>query len=383
MKFAKIIFFVVVIALLICCCAKEPEQKAVLGKYILAGGNHHSIAALTPDTVRAWGYNLFGQMGNQEIVNCQYQPVTVNYLTGVYEVASGDFHNLALLNSGEVMAWGHNIYGQLGLGYKCESVTLPEKVPALSGIVNLDAGGYRNAAVDSLGRVYSWGSSYPGDGTMTRNIDPALLSGIGKVKQVSVGGDSFTLLLMEDGRVMSWGRNFYGTLGLGSSGDGTNQTSPQYIPGLENVTQVAAGITHSLALLKDGTVMAWGYGGHGNLGNGSRKDSPVPVKVKNLRGVVQIAAGGSSLALLESGLVKAWGIYPGDGTGKSCDTPKFVNEIDDAVAIACGMAHCLVKLGDGRVLAWGWNYKGQLGEQQGRGEYVHSPVEVKGGGRKD
>jgi alpha-tubulin suppressor-like RCC1 family protein len=378
-KISSSITIIACIFLLIVGCAKDKKEKRMLdirSRYVPAGGNHHSIAIMSPDTIKAWGYNRFGQLGDNRIVDSEASPVTIHNLTDIYEVACGSFHSIALMKNGEVMAWGHNTYGQLGLGEKGEAVSVPQKVPGIKDIVDVDAGGNRCAAVDKYGNVFTWGLGFPGDGTRDNVIAPTQLHGIEHIKHVSVGGDAFTLLLLEDGRVMAWGRNYYGTLGIGTSGDNTEKFEPVLIPGLENVVQISAGITSSLALLADSTVVAWGFGGHGNLGHGSKENSYVPVKVKNIRNVVQVSAGSTCLALLDDGRVMAWGKFPGNGSQHGSDVPVVVPDIDDAVAIATGMSHCLVKLRDGTILSWGWNLYGQCGE--GERDYIYSPVRIEG-----
>ena len=77
---------------------------------------------------------------------------------------------------------------------------------------------------------------------------------------------------------------------------------------LENIIEVAAGSNHNLALAKDGTVWSWGYGPHGELGNGKTSNSSLPVKVIGVSDVVSIAAGYyNSFAVRKDGTVWSWG----------------------------------------------------------------------------
>src|SRR5206468_2309569 len=83
---------------------------------------------------------------------------------------------------------------------------------------------------------------------------------------------------------------------------------PVPVSGLSNVVAISAGNDHSLALLGDGTVMAWGLNNDGQLGDGTTTNRRVPVAVSELSGVVAISGGGfHSMALLGDGTVKAWG----------------------------------------------------------------------------
>ncbi len=178
-------------------------------------------------------------------------------------------------------------------------------------------------------------------------------------------------------KAAGYGENNYGQLGNGTT---TNSAEPVPVSSISEVVAVAAGGSHSLALLKSGHVMAWGNGGSGALGNGKTENSSVPVEVRELSEVTAIAAGGAfSLALLKSGKVMAWGENAygqlGNGTTTNSDVPVEVKELSEVVGIAAGAHHALAVLKSGKAMAWGYNYSGQLGT----GEKTNSdvPVEVK------
>ena len=177
-----------------------------------------------------------------------------------------------------------------------------------------------------------------------------------------------TLILKSDGTVWSWGLNDYGQLGDGSL---TDQSSPTQVIGLSGATiaSVAAGGYHSLALKSDGTVLAWGENGDGQLGDGSpswsRGIGPVPVK--NLTGVVALAAGyWHSLALKSDGTVWTWGTNGkgqlGDGTTNAQSVPVQVSGLTGVIAIAAGTDFNLALKSDGTVWGWGADNQGQLGD---------------------
>ena len=119
------------------------------------------------------------------------------------------------------------------------------------------------------------------------------------------------MALLSNGTVMAWGYGAFGQLGDGSEGFEASSDVPVAVNGLSEVTAVAAGYNHSFALLRDGTVMAWGYNEFGDLGNGTSEERayPTPAPVSGLREVTAIAAGlgGVTTALLKNGSVMDWG----------------------------------------------------------------------------
>ena len=140
---------------------------------------------------------------------------------------------------------------------------------------------------------------------------------MGVASPMVAAGAGHTIALRYDGTVWAWGYNGNGELGQGNT---TSVYSPVQVKSadgnsyLTDIIEIAAGSNHNLALAKDGTVWSWGYNYHGQLGNGTKANSSLPVKVKigdgsvDLTGVVSIAAGYySSFAVRKDGTVWAWG----------------------------------------------------------------------------
>jgi alpha-tubulin suppressor-like RCC1 family protein len=182
------------------------------------------------------------------------------------------------------------------------------------------------------------------------------------------------------GTAYGWGENESGQTGNGTPGP--DVLTPAPVVGLSDVTQVAGGEDHGLALLSDGTVRAWGGNASGQLGNGTTTDSPTPVAVSGLSGVVAVAAGGeNSLALLANGTVVAWGDNAygelGDGATTGPDTcgtsacsrvPVPVPGLSNVVAISASEYYNVALLSNGTVMTWGYNYYGEVGDGAGTQE---------------
>ena len=171
------------------------------------------------------------------------------------------------------------------------------------------------------------------------------VKGLSGVTAISAGGRD-GLALLSNGTVMAWGSNTVGELGNGSTVADSDVPVP--VRGLTGVKAVSAGGFHGMALLSNGKVKAWGYNHDGELGNGTNTDSNVPVAVTGLTGVKAISAGGdNSLALLPNTKVMAWGDnlegQLGNGTNTSTNLPVAVKGLSGVKAISAGFEHGLAR----------------------------------------
>ncbi|MBI4930638.1 MAG: PKD domain-containing protein [Bacteroidetes bacterium] len=204
--------------------------------------------------------------------------------------------------------------------------------------------------------------------------------------QKIAAGDVHSMKLCSDGTVMAWGYNGSGQLGDGTT---TNSNIPVQVSGLTGITSIETGFQQSLALKNNGTVWAWGWNAYGQLGDGTTTDRTTPVQVIGLTGISFIAsavapavAGGGyhSMALKNDGTVWAWG-YNGDGAlgdGTNTDrlTPVQVSGLTGIIAISTEAYHSLALKNDGTVWAWGRNTYGALGD--GTTTNSNIPVQVSG-----
>jgi alpha-tubulin suppressor-like RCC1 family protein len=317
-------------------------------KQIATGGNH-ALALHFDGTVVAWGFNTHGQLGNGQISSIyQADPEFVKGLDGagvlrnIIHIDAGENHSVAITRQGDVLAWGDNNSGQVGVAGGGD-ITSPTKVRGRAGapslkvfrVKTLSAGSNHNLALLKDGRVLAWGDNEAGqlgDGTRTDRDRPVFVRGrlsqrpLTGVKAVTAGDlHSVALLGPNQHRgVLAWGRNVSGELGRG------NNTFFELTPGLvlapgrrgflQDVTVIDAGRNHTLALQKPdaGTggagarVVGWGSGLDGQLGNGQTESrNPVPVVTalgSRANSVIRLAAaGGHSVALHGTGRVLAWG----------------------------------------------------------------------------
>ena len=281
-------------------------------------------------------------------------------------IATG-YHSLLVKNDGTLWAWGYNYYGQIGDGTSGSSNNKTAPVKVLDNVAQVAAGDYHSLAVKSDGSLWAWGYNYNGqigDGTSgSSNNKTAPVKVLDNVAQVAAGG-SHTLAIKTDGTLWAWGYNYYGQIGDGTSGSSTNKTSPVKI--MDNVAQVAAGDSHTLAVKTDGSVWAWGNNNSGQLGDGTSASKTTPVKIMD-GGVEKVAAGSSnSYFLMTDGRLLACGNndYVGQlQTGTTWAVFNPVEIMQDVAQVAAKNNNAICIKTDGRVMAWGDNrYRQLLGE---------------------
>jgi alpha-tubulin suppressor-like RCC1 family protein len=324
-----------------------------------------------------WGNNASGELADGTTTSPRLTPVPMTGLAEATAMSVGFVHGLAVVG-GSVLSWGHNRSGQLGDGTTVDHAT-PAPVAGLSGVAEVAAGDAFSLATLTNGTVLAWGNNRSGelgDGSApTDQHTPVQVAGLGAGSGVVAvaAGESHALALLADGTVLAWGHNASGELGDGSAP--TDHHTPVPVAGLgagSGVVAIAAGGTFSLALRADGTVLAWGNNQSGELGDGSAPtDHATPVPVAGLgpgSNVIAIVAGGaSSYALKSDGTVLAWGNNRsgelGDGAAPADQhVPETVPGLAGIVDIAAGQSHAIAAEASGAVVSWGDNALGQLGD---------------------
>lgn len=380
----------------------------------VAAGTDFWMALKGDGTVWVWGSNQHGQYGDGTIGLTRPGPGPVPELTGVKAVAAGQNFCVALLHDGTVRAWGHNTSGQLGDG-TIEPRLTPVIVSGLNNIGALAVGhnGQHALALKSDGTVWGWGtnsSGQLGDGTRVWRPAAVQVEGLTGVAELATGR-THSLALLNDGALRAWGANLANELHTGGL---IFQPIPARVASEAPYLEIAAGANHSLARRAGGEVWSWGTNREGQLGDGTLAARAIPDLATSLSGATGIAAGSTrsimargdgtvwettttgataqvnglagvtavsmrgahKVALLTDGTVRTWD-YPGTFFVIPAG-PEWVSTVPGLTGIthiAAGVQHAFALRNDGTLWAWGSAHQGQLGTGSA-GNFVSSPEQV-------
>ena len=275
---------------------------ALVGKVIKqiepsSAGNHSCVIA-SDDKAYCWGYNGFGQLGNNNTVN-SLTPVAVD-TAGVLasktikQIASGGISSCVIASDDKAYCWGSNNFGQLGNGnLKNSSTPTPVSTTGvLAGktIKQITAGNSYFCVIASDDKAYCWGGGRRGalgnGSTLSLVIStptPVSTTGVlaGKtIKQITAGTE-FTCAIASDDKAYCWGSNSSGQLGNNStinSGVPVAVNTSGVLAG-KTIKQISAGSSHTCAIASDDKAYCWGSNSSGELGNNSTINSGVPTHV--------------------------------------------------------------------------------------------------------
>ena len=348
-------------------CLPDPPKPL----RVVAGGNTTCIL-LTGGSVRCWGDDEFGQLGDGQsgTMVLSATPVTVQNVSGATDLACGTGHCCALVAGGAVRCWGRNDFG--------------ESNPAAAGTLQLQAvdtaglgvasgittGVYHTCAIVTDGKVRCWGlgtSGQLGDGNsgMPAKIVDTLLDSY--ALEVRAGGH-FTCARDAYAKASCWGDNAAGQIGNGKGGTSVESDAPSLVGDFTDVAALATGDEHACAMRKSGEVWCWGSDSGGELGNdGGNAFYPSPVQAQGMADMKGIAAGtGHTCAIDKFGGVWCWGANGSGqaGLGKAqgmAKTPGQVPGMAGVLEVATGDAHTCARRSDGSVWCWGANTFGQCG----------------------
>ncbi|HPF31222.1 MAG TPA: hypothetical protein PLO25_02880, partial [Candidatus Saccharibacteria bacterium] len=319
-------------------------------------GYYYACAVDVSGIVYCWGMNNTGQLGTNSTIHSS-KPVPVYTLDTPMEnktikSISADYsHTCALDTAGAVYCWGNNGYGRLGNNSTTQSlvpvaVTTAGTPMAGKTIQAISTGEYHTCALDTAGAVYCWGyndNGQLGNNSTTQSLVPVAVTTAGtpmtgKTIQAISTGDHHTCALDTAGAVYCWGSNEYGQLGDNSRIQSLIPIKV-YVSGIKitdyRYKQISGGDSHTCALDTAGAVYCWGSNKYGQLGNNSTTHSRVPATV---------TTAGTPMA------------------GKTIQ------------AISVGQFHTCALDTAGAVYCWGNNNYGQLGNNSSTNSLVPATV---------
>ena len=243
-------------------------------------GEYSTIAIKTDGTLWTWGYNGYGQLGDNTVANNKSSPVqTISGGTNWKQCSLGRYFAAAIKTDGTLWLWGSNAYGQLGTN---DITNYSSPVQTVSGGSNwklVSAGRHHAAAIKTDGTLWTWGfnqSGQLGDNSTADKSSPVqTISGGTNWKQI-VCAYTHTAAIKNDGTLWTWGAADYGALGDNTI---TSKSSPvQTVSGGTNWKQVSGGWNNTSAIKTDGTLWLWGRNDYGALGDNSTTRSSSPVQ---------------------------------------------------------------------------------------------------------
>jgi uncharacterized repeat protein (TIGR02543 family) len=265
-------------------------------------GSNHSAAITSLGRMFVWGANGYGQLGDQTIIQ-KNTPVDITDQFDlevdeiIVDVSLGYAHTSAVTSEGRIFTWGWNIYGQLGDGTSNDRLSPTEITDQFNLVqdekmVSTSLGTNHSAAITSEGRIFTWGWNFYGqigDGTTSQSNMPIDITygftlEVGEhIQRISLG-DLHSTALTSTGRMFTWGANIYGQLG-----DGTNilRTTPTEITNHfnletdETIENISSGSNHVVVLTSLSHLFVFGYNDYGQLGDSTTTHKNLPVNISS------------------------------------------------------------------------------------------------------
>jgi alpha-tubulin suppressor-like RCC1 family protein len=241
--------------------------------------------------VKCWGRNDYGQLGNNTVIDNSPTPVDpIGLSSGVSAIAAGRYHVCVALTAGGAKCWGGNLYGEQGNGVMGNGEHSPVSVNNLTSLTAtaVGAGDSTSCLVISNGTLRCWGRDYDGElgngmsGFNTDQSVPVSVSNVSSGATAISNGYGFTCGVVS-GSAKCWGSNGYYGLGVGQNASFTSNVPAQVTGLTSGVSAIAATSSdHACVVTTAGAVKCWGSGSGGHLGAGNEDDALTPVSVLSL-----------------------------------------------------------------------------------------------------
>ena len=363
-----------------------PADSGTAGTHtsVLATGSGHSCAILDNGSAMCWGLDNYGQLGDGGDATNRNKPTTYVSLEdgqSVTQIYAKQSRTCIVLNDNTASCWGFNEDGQAGDDstntYKSPSAKV--QFPDGKRVKSMGMGLKHTCAILEDDTLTCWGLDSHGalgngNSETSDKYTPQTITTPSDRKVMKVEpGHSHTCILFDDGGVMCWGRDNLGQLGNGDTSDMIHTPSSNVeLPEGRAATDLSVGDHHACALLDNGSVACWGQNNHGQLGENTTTNRPIPIYPHLPAGssVVSVAVGPfNSCAILENSSLYCWG-HNGYGrlgigvTGGVYTTPMFVEGPTNIVDLSVNYDHTCGLSENGSISCWARGKYGQLGNGQ-------------------
>lgn len=305
----------------------------VIGNHSFAeffcASNSKKFGLKADGSVWGWGYNSYGQIGDNTATN-RSSPVSIAGNHSFVTLFANHRLTFGMKADGSLWGWGDNSQGKLGdnsADYRSSPVSVVGNHSFVKVNISINN---TSIALKSDGTAWAWGNNYPGmlgDGTNDERSSPVSV----------VGGHSFAdlvfarlavLALKSDGTMWCWGGNYYGRLADGTT---DHRSSPVSVIGNHSAAEIFTNGMAPAMRKYDGTAWVWGYNYWGTLGDGTTADRSSPVSVLGNHSFTKIRLGYKHMGGLKSnGQIWTWGLnssgagYLGDGTTTNRSSPVMI-----------------------------------------------------------
>ncbi|MFH1173958.1 MAG: hypothetical protein V1725_02400, partial [archaeon] len=323
--------------------------------------------------VLCWGYNYDGQLGNGTKGGSQPNPTLTSNDSAYSSISAGSSHICAIrTNDSRVLCWGDNIVGNLGNGGTTDSPD-PTPINDSAAYNSISAGGSYTCAIRANDhRVVCWGSNtygQLGNGTTTQRNNPTPINDTAAYTTITTGTYHTCGIRANDSQVQCWGNNENGELGNGTGGG--YQPNPQPINDITPYASIKAGDDYTCGIrANDSRVVCWGSNSVGQLGKGTPgEDRPNPTPINDTAAYTTITTGTYHTCGIRANdsRVLCWGSNTygqlGDGTTTPHYNPATINDTTQYTSTDTGTHYtCGIRANDSQVMCWGRNSYGQLGD---------------------
>lgn len=381
----------------------EKEESPLIATKVISGG-YHSCAILLDGKVKCWGRNNAGQLGYGHVDTIGDDETLdsidpIDFGQKVVDMSAGFYHTCAVLEDGSVKCWGLNNLGQLGQGHTDslgddEAVSSITAIPLASAAKKIYSGTFYSCALLDNKNVQCWGDNSRGQlgyGHNNNIGDDETLAGLGyvpvgaSVVQMDISTiSSHSCAALSNGDLKCWGANNNGQLGYGHANDVNDASAVGAVPFGANVLQIATGFNHTCALAGGQKIRCWGSNANGQIGLGYQDiigddESADSVGFIDISGdgtdTYNMVASGNNhtCGVSVSNEVFCWGDNTKGATGiawaqiigddEQLNLENTKVNLDKAVSqVSGGALHtCALTKDEGEVICWGYNVFGQLG----------------------